>query len=284
MKQDDLLNALNYLPDEMIEQAAKGRVAYEKPKVAVAARFLKPVLAVASVALVCGVSIFAMSQFGIHTADEAAPEAYDKSLTETANENSDVKEDFDWQLSDKFDDADAETYYSASADMTVTETVASDIVVEGDFPHYGATTVNIAFTDGGIALRNSSGEVLSHIDLRNYSDSTEISVGTITLNHSKKNIKSVSGLLSLMEKSPVITPDSLSETEDVAMATLHFYISEGWSLLADSVHTPIIIEMELLSRGFAKVSVDRFDPLYISVGEEALTEFTNGLEYCVANE
>ncbi len=287
MKNEDILNALNYLPDEMIEQAAKGRSGYGKKKITVAARFLKPVLAVASFALVFGVSIFAMTLFGVHTADEAAPEASNGIPSDTANEILADKKEFDWQFSDIYDDANAseKVQYSTNADMTVTAAPeASDIVVEGVYPVCGAPVANITFTDGGIALRGSNGNVLSHIDLRDYSDSTEISVGTITINYSKKNIKSVNELLSLMEKSPVITPDSTAESENECMATLHFYVSDGWSIMADSVNMPLRIEMQLLSRGFVRISVDGYSSIHIAVDEEAITEFTNGLEYLVVND
>ncbi len=284
MKNEDILNALNYLPDDLIEQAAKGRHGYGTAKVTVAMRFLKPALAVASVALVCGVSIFAMSRFGIHTADEASPEAFDKLPSDTANEILADKEEFDLQFSEKTDDASSNIHYSASEDITVTAAPeASDIVVEGDYI-YGTPTANISFIDGGIALRGSNGDILSHIDLREYSDNARVSVGSITLNYSEKNARSMHDLLSLMEKSPVISPDSTAESENECMATLHFYVSDGWSIIADSVNVPLRIEMQLLSRGFVRISVDGYSSIYIAVDEEVLTEFTNGLEYLVVND
>ncbi len=281
MKSEDLLTALDYLPDEMIEKSAEGRQRDSKAKVTVLTRFLKPALAVASVALIFGASIFAMSRFHINTADEAAPE---KDPSDTANEVCPDKEDFSWQFSDVADDA--ETHYSINnSDMTATETEASNVGIESGSPAVNESLiVNISFTDGGIALKNVSGAILSHIDLREHTDSLQISVGGITLNRSEKNIEVMHTLLSLMEKSPVISPDSLTESEDIRMATLHFYISDGYSPTADSVHEPIKAAIELLYSGYVKISVNEFAPIYVSVGKEALEEFTNNLEYIVINE
>ena len=50
---------------------------------------------------------------------------------------------------------------------------------------------------------------------------------------------------------------------------------------------PIGSVAALLGRFFGscvRISVDGFDPIYISVSEEALIEFTNELEYLVTND
>lgn len=300
MKNEDILNALNYLPDEMIEKAAKGRHGYGKEKVTVATRFMKPALAAASVAVIFGISIFAMSHFGNGidggTADEALPEL-SPSREEMADADAPLHGIFDapndfFEATTSNTSSNEKTTDALAPNTTVNDMSSSDaadtyIEIESGLSDkvLDEITTHLYFSENGITLETKKGSVLSEIDLREHLDSAQISVGGITLNHSEKNLAKVNDLLTVIEKSPIISRGKqLTESEDDCMATLYFYISEGWSLAADAVHEPVRVAIELLFGSCVRISVDGFDPIYISVSEEALIEFTNGLEYLVTND
>lgn len=299
MKNEDLLNALQFLPDDMIEEAAKGRQGCGKAKITSASRFLKPTLAVASVAVIFGISVFAMSYFGIGidigTADEAFPEL-SPPLEDAAEEDTVSNGIFDMSTNGfPITSPDVTANDKSSATLAPSETYVetstsddanTDIKIQGGLSCevIEEITANIYFSDSSITLENKKGAVISEINLREYLDTARISVGTITLNHSEKNLEKIDALLTVMEKSPVISPSSTAESEAAPMVTLHFYVSDGWELLSDTAHKPVRAALELLSGGYVRITVDGFAPIYISVAEEALTEFTNGLEYIVTND